>query len=58
MYIRYSSTALPSIVWFPVQRNPGMSLCAGEPALPFEKTSDTVPTSVIGPPVTPGFVAL
>ena len=56
MYIRYSSTCLPSIVWLPVQRNPGMSLCAGEPALPFEKMSDTVPTSLIAPLVTLGFV--
>ena len=54
--MRYSSTVVPEIVWLPVQRNPGMSLCAGEPGLPFEKMSDTVPTSLIAPLVTPGFV--
>jgi hypothetical protein len=33
-----------------------MSLCAGELALPFEKTSETVPTSWSAPPLNAGFV--
>jgi hypothetical protein len=33
-----------------------MSRWAGEVGLPFENTSDTVPTSLIGPPLTAGFV--
>ena len=57
-YIRYSSTFFPSTVWFPVQRKPGMSRWAADPGLPFEKTSETVPTSLIGPAVTGGFVVV
>jgi hypothetical protein len=54
-YTRYSSAAVPSSAWLPVHRYAGVSSCAGELGLPFEKTSETVPTSVIGPPVTAGF---
>ena len=36
----------------------GISRCAGEPSLPSEKTSDTVPISLIGPVASGGFVEL
>jgi len=38
--------------------NAGMNLCAGDELDPFEKTSDTVPVSLIGPVVTGGFEEL
>ena len=55
---RYSSVAEPLALWFPLQRNAGIISCAGEFALPSEKTSDTVPTSWILPELMTGFVEL
>ncbi len=41
---------MPASVWFPLQRKPGIRRCAGASGEPSEKTSESVPISVIGPP--------
>ncbi len=46
---------VPSSVWFPLHMKAGIIWCAGEAALPSEKTFETVPISVIGPVDIAGF---
>ena len=41
---------MPASDWFPLHRKPGMSRWAGASEEPSEKTSESVPMSVIGPP--------
>src|SRR3954454_2213278 len=55
---RNSSCGLPSRPVLPLKRKAGIKRCAGELALPFEKTSETVPSSFSCPPVTAWFVEL
>ena len=55
---RNSSAGDPDRPVLPPNRNAGISRCDGEFALPFEKTSETVPSNVSGPPVNAGFVEL
>src|SRR4051812_36486178 len=52
---RNSSCGFPSRPVLPLYRKAGIRRCAGGLALPFENTSETVPSSLSGPPVTAGF---